>query len=79
MVLGGMRTYVAEGAKVIVPTPDKAYFEKDIKMPHTVVPDDLQKKPRSTEITRNARSIPARTTSNTPNAAAKAETRRPAA
>ncbi len=47
---GGMRTYVAEGAKVIVPTPDKAYFEKDIKMPHTVVPDDLQKKPRSTEI-----------------------------
>ena len=47
---GGMRTYVAEGAKVIVPTPDKAYFERDIKMPHTVVPDDLQKKPRSTEI-----------------------------
>jgi glyoxylase-like metal-dependent hydrolase (beta-lactamase superfamily II) len=47
---GGMRTYVAEGAKVIVPTPDKAYFEKDIKAPHTVVPDELQKKARSTEI-----------------------------
>src|SRR5437867_11379407 len=47
---GGMRTYVAEGAKVIVPTPDKAYFEKDIKAPRTIVPDDLQKKPRSTEI-----------------------------
>jgi glyoxylase-like metal-dependent hydrolase (beta-lactamase superfamily II) len=46
----GMRTYVAEGAKVIVPSEDKAYFEKDIKMPHTVVPDELQKKPRSTEI-----------------------------
>ena len=29
---------------------DKAYFEKDIKAPHTVVPDDLQKKPRTTEI-----------------------------
>ena len=47
---GGMRTYVAEGAKVIVPTPDKAYFEKDIKAPRTVVPDDLQRKPRSTDI-----------------------------
>jgi len=47
---GGMRTYVAEGAKVIVPSGDKAYFEKDVKMPHTVVPDDLQKKPRGAEI-----------------------------
>jgi len=47
---GGMRTYVAEGAKVIVPSPDKAYFEKDVKAPHTVVPDDLQKKPRAAEI-----------------------------
>jgi hypothetical protein len=47
---GGMRTFVAEGAKVIVPVGDKAYFEKDIKSPHTVVPDDLQKAPRTTEI-----------------------------
>jgi glyoxylase-like metal-dependent hydrolase (beta-lactamase superfamily II) len=47
---GGMRTYVAEGAKVIVPSPDKAYFDKDVKAPHTVVPDDLQKKPRTAEI-----------------------------
>jgi glyoxylase-like metal-dependent hydrolase (beta-lactamase superfamily II) len=47
---GGMRTYVAEGAKVIVPTPDKAYFEKDVKAPHTVVPDALQKKQTSTEV-----------------------------
>jgi glyoxylase-like metal-dependent hydrolase (beta-lactamase superfamily II) len=47
---GGMRTYVAEGATVIVPAPDKAYFEKDVKAPHTVVPDDLQKKPRTPEI-----------------------------
>jgi len=47
---GGMRTYVAEGAKIIVPSGDKAYFEKDVKSPHTVVPDDLQKKPHSAEI-----------------------------
>jgi hypothetical protein len=47
---GGMRTYVAEGAKVIVPTPDKPYFEKDVKAPRTVVADDLQKKPRSADI-----------------------------
>ena len=43
---GGMRTYVAEGATVIVPSPDKAYFEKDAVAPRTLVPDDLQKKPR---------------------------------
>jgi glyoxylase-like metal-dependent hydrolase (beta-lactamase superfamily II) len=42
---GGMRTYVAEGATVIVPSPDKAYFEKDVAAPRTLVPDDLQKKP----------------------------------
>jgi glyoxylase-like metal-dependent hydrolase (beta-lactamase superfamily II) len=47
---GGMRTYVAEGATVIVPSPDKAYFEKDVKGTHTVVLDDLQKKPRTPEI-----------------------------
>ncbi|HEV2198578.1 MAG TPA: MBL fold metallo-hydrolase [Bryobacteraceae bacterium] len=47
---GGMRTFVAEGAKVIVPSPDKAYFDRDVKMPHTIVPDDLQKKPRAAEI-----------------------------
>jgi glyoxylase-like metal-dependent hydrolase (beta-lactamase superfamily II) len=47
---GGMRTYVADGATVIVPSPDKAYFEKDVKAAHTIVPDDLQKKPRNPEI-----------------------------
>jgi Metallo-beta-lactamase superfamily len=47
---GGMRTYVADGATVIVPSPDKAYFEKDVKGVHTIVPDDLQKKPRTPEI-----------------------------
>jgi len=43
---GGMRTYVAEGATIVVPSQSKDYFEKISKAPHTVVPDDLQKKPR---------------------------------
>src|SRR6266567_4657816 len=47
---GGMRTFVAEGATVIVPTPDKAYFENDLKAARTLVPDDLQKKPRPATI-----------------------------
>jgi glyoxylase-like metal-dependent hydrolase (beta-lactamase superfamily II) len=47
---GGMRTYVAEGATVVVPAPDKAYFEKDVRAPRTIVPDDLQKKPRPATI-----------------------------
>jgi len=47
---GGLRTFAAEGAKLIVPVGDKAYFEKDLKSPHTVAPDDLQKKPQTTEI-----------------------------
>jgi glyoxylase-like metal-dependent hydrolase (beta-lactamase superfamily II) len=47
---GGMRTYVAEGATVLLPSPDKAYFEKDVKAPHTIVPDALQMKPRPATI-----------------------------
>jgi glyoxylase-like metal-dependent hydrolase (beta-lactamase superfamily II) len=47
---GGMRTFVAEGATIVVPAPDKAYFEKDVAAPHTVVPDDLQKKPTAANI-----------------------------
>src|SRR5438094_2635223 len=47
---GGMRTYVAEGAKVIVPSPDKTHFEKVARAPHTVVPDELQKKPKAAKI-----------------------------
>jgi glyoxylase-like metal-dependent hydrolase (beta-lactamase superfamily II) len=47
---GGMRTYVAEGAKVIVPSGDKGYFEKDVRARHTIVSDDLQKKPQKAEI-----------------------------
>jgi Metallo-beta-lactamase superfamily len=47
---GGMRTYAAEGATIVVPSPDKAYFEKDLKTTHTVVPDALQKAPKQVEI-----------------------------
>ena len=47
---GGMRTYVAEGATVIVPAPTKGYFEQVAKAPHTVSPDALQKQPRPANI-----------------------------
>jgi len=40
---GGMRTFAAEGATVIVPAPDKAYFENVIKAAHTIEPDAQQK------------------------------------
>ena len=40
---GGMRAFAAEGATVIVPTPDKAYFENVIKTPHALEPDAEQK------------------------------------
>jgi hypothetical protein len=40
---GGARTYVAEGATVIVPSPDKLFFEKVFTAPHSVIIDELQK------------------------------------
>jgi len=40
---GGFRTFVAEGATVIVPTPVKAYFEQATKAPHTLDNDAQQK------------------------------------
>jgi glyoxylase-like metal-dependent hydrolase (beta-lactamase superfamily II) len=40
---GGARTYVAEGADVIVPRPDKAFFEQVFAAPHAVIVDELQK------------------------------------
>jgi glyoxylase-like metal-dependent hydrolase (beta-lactamase superfamily II) len=40
---GGMRIFAAEGANVIVPAPDKAYFENVIKAAHTLEPDAQQK------------------------------------
>ena len=47
---GGMRTYVAEGAIVIVPAPVKAYFEQVVKAPHAISPDALAKQPRAVTI-----------------------------
>jgi glyoxylase-like metal-dependent hydrolase (beta-lactamase superfamily II) len=36
---GGTRTYVAEGATIVVPAPTKAHWEAMLKRPHTIVPD----------------------------------------
>jgi len=41
--VGGARAYVAEGATVIVPSPDKLLFEEMFAAPHTVSPDRLQR------------------------------------
>ncbi len=40
---GGARTYVAEGATVIVAKGDKAHMETMFRAPHTMHPDELQK------------------------------------
>jgi glyoxylase-like metal-dependent hydrolase (beta-lactamase superfamily II) len=47
---GGTRTFIAEGATVIVPAPDKAYFERVARARHTIAPDALAKKPRAGRI-----------------------------
>jgi glyoxylase-like metal-dependent hydrolase (beta-lactamase superfamily II) len=47
---GGVRTFIAEGATVIVPSPGKAYFESVARARHSIVPDELQKKPRAAKI-----------------------------
>jgi glyoxylase-like metal-dependent hydrolase (beta-lactamase superfamily II) len=39
---GGMRAFAAEGATVIAPAPDKAYFDNVIKAKHTLEPDAQQ-------------------------------------
>jgi glyoxylase-like metal-dependent hydrolase (beta-lactamase superfamily II) len=47
---GGTRTFVAEGATIVVPAPNKAYFEKTLRMSHSVVPDAEQKVGRPVKI-----------------------------
>jgi glyoxylase-like metal-dependent hydrolase (beta-lactamase superfamily II) len=47
---GGARAFIAEGATVIVPAPGKAYFEMLARRPHTIVPDELQMKPRPAKV-----------------------------
>ena len=44
---GGMRTYAAEGAIIVVPSEALEYFEKVVRAPHTLVPDEQQKNPRT--------------------------------
>src|SRR5215468_3224841 len=56
---GGMRAFAAEGATVIVPAPDKAYFEQVIKAPHTLESDAQQKamKPATVQEVKDSFSI----------------------
>jgi glyoxylase-like metal-dependent hydrolase (beta-lactamase superfamily II) len=41
--LGGVRAFVAEGAIVIAPAPDVAYYRKVFLLPHTLKPDKLSR------------------------------------
>jgi glyoxylase-like metal-dependent hydrolase (beta-lactamase superfamily II) len=47
---GGMRAFVAEGANIIVPAQDKAYFEQAAKRPHTVDNDAQQRANKSVNV-----------------------------
>jgi glyoxylase-like metal-dependent hydrolase (beta-lactamase superfamily II) len=47
---GGARTYVAEGASVIVAAPNKKHFERVFQLQHKFVPDELQKNPKPANI-----------------------------
>ena len=40
----GLRDFVAEGATIITNQGNKGYFEKALATPHTLVPDNLEKK-----------------------------------
>jgi len=47
--LGGVRTFVAEGATIVTPASNKAYYEKTFAAPHTLNPDKLaQSKKKAT-------------------------------
>lgn len=48
--ISGMRQYAAEGATIVVPAPNKAYFEQVLKAPNTVEPDALQKAPKNVPV-----------------------------
>src|SRR5439155_3449217 len=39
--LGGIRTYVDEGATIVTHQSNKAFYERIFAMPHTLVPDKL--------------------------------------
>jgi len=46
----GVRSYVAEGATIVVPRPDKKYFVDLALREHAVAPDALQNKPVSAQV-----------------------------
>lgn len=48
--LGGVRTYAAEGATIVAPMADKAYYEKALNTPHTIVPDKLATSGRKAKV-----------------------------
>jgi glyoxylase-like metal-dependent hydrolase (beta-lactamase superfamily II) len=56
---GGMRAFAAEGATIVVPAPDKTYFENVIKAKHTLEPDAEQKtmKPANVQEVKDSMSI----------------------
>ena len=47
---GGVRTYVAEGATVVVGAGNAAHFQKVFKAPHTLHRDALQRRPRAAQV-----------------------------
>ena len=47
---GGLRTYVAEGATLLVGAGTRAHFEKVVNAPHQIDADLLQEKPRPAHI-----------------------------
>jgi glyoxylase-like metal-dependent hydrolase (beta-lactamase superfamily II) len=49
--LGGARTYIAEGATLIVGAPDKAHLQSELSGPHKLHPDSLQHHPKPVRIT----------------------------
>ena len=44
--VGGARTYVAEGAELVIPAQTRPYFEKMVQARQTVLPDSLEKQPK---------------------------------
>jgi glyoxylase-like metal-dependent hydrolase (beta-lactamase superfamily II) len=48
--MGGARTYIAEGATIIIGSPDKAHAVAELSAPRTIHPDALQKNPKPMKI-----------------------------
>ncbi len=48
--LGGIRRAAAEGATIITPASNKAYYEKLLNAPHTLNPDKLAQSPKKVKV-----------------------------